>query len=78
MFQAFAGMYHTSTAQLAELAAQAKPKLLVLYHASISLRPRVNPNFQGDAANSSPEELLAEVQSRYGGKVVVARDLDVY
>jgi ribonuclease BN (tRNA processing enzyme) len=78
MFQAFAGMYHTSTAQLAELAAQAKPKLLVLYHASISLRPRVNPNFQADAANSSPEELLAEVQSRYGGKVVVARDLDVY
>ena len=77
MFQAFAGMYHTSTAQLAELAAQAKPKLLVLYHASISLRPRVNPNFQG-AANSSPEELLAEVQSRYAGKVVVARDLDVY
>jgi ribonuclease BN (tRNA processing enzyme) len=78
MFQAFAGMYHTSTAQLAELAAQAKPKLLVLYHASISLRPRVNPNFPGAAANSSPEELLAEVQSRYGGKVIVARDLDVY
>jgi ribonuclease BN (tRNA processing enzyme) len=77
MFQAFAGMYHTSTAQLAELAAQAKPKLLVLYHASISFRPRVNANFQG-AANSSPEELLAEVQSRYGGKIVVARDLDVY
>jgi ribonuclease Z len=77
-FQAFAGMYHTSTAQLAELAAQAKPKLLVLYHASISLRPRVNPNFLAEAANSSPEELLAEVQSRYGGKVVVARDLDVY
>jgi ribonuclease BN (tRNA processing enzyme) len=78
MFQAFAGMYHTSTAQLAELAAQAKPKLLVLYHASISFRPQVNANFQGGAANSSPEELLAEVQSRYGGKVVVARDLDVY
>jgi ribonuclease BN (tRNA processing enzyme) len=59
-------------------AAQAKPKLLVLYHASISFRPQVNPNFQAGAANSSPEELLAEVQSRYGGKVVVARDLDVY
>jgi hypothetical protein len=35
-------------------------------------------NFQADPANSSPEELLAEVQSRYDGKVVVARDLDVY
>ena len=78
MFQAFAAMYHTSTAQLAELAAQVRPRLLVLYHASISLRPRVNANFQIDAANSSPEELLAEVQSRYGGEVVVARDLDVY
>jgi ribonuclease BN (tRNA processing enzyme) len=31
MFQALRGMYHTSTVQLAELAAQAKPKLLVLY-----------------------------------------------
>ena len=70
--------FHTSTTQLAEIATKTKPKLLVLYHASISLRPRVNPNFPGAAANSSPEELLAEVQSRYGGKVVVARDLDVY
>jgi ribonuclease BN (tRNA processing enzyme) len=78
MFQAFAAMYHTSTAQLAELAAQARPRLLVLYHASISLRPRVNANFTSDAANSSPEELLNEMQSRYGGKVAVARDLDVY
>ena len=77
-FQAFAAMYHTSTAQLAELAAQAKPKLLVLYHASISLRPHVDPNFRDNAANSSPEELFYEVRSRYDGKFVVARDLDVY
>ena len=75
MFQAFAAMYHTSTAQLAELAAQAKPRSLVLYHASIVLRPEVSPNFP---ANSSPEELLNEMQSRYPGAVVVARDLDVY
>jgi ribonuclease BN (tRNA processing enzyme) len=68
-------MYHTSTAQLAELAAQAKPRSLVLYHASIVLRPEVSPNFP---ANSSPEELLSEMKSRYPGAVVVARDLDVY
>jgi ribonuclease BN (tRNA processing enzyme) len=75
MFREFAAMYHTSTAQLAELAAQAKPRSLVLYHASIVLRPEVSPNFP---ANSSPEELLNEMQSRYPGAVVVARDLDVY
>jgi ribonuclease BN (tRNA processing enzyme) len=74
-FQAFAARYHTSTAQLAELASKAKPGLLVLYHASIVVRPGVRPNFP---ANSSVEELLNEVQSRSAGKVVVARDLDVY
>ena len=75
MFQTFAAMYHTSTAQLAELAAQAKPRLLLLYHASIVLRPEVSPNFP---ANSSPDELLNEIQSRYPGAAVAARDLDVY
>jgi len=74
-FQAFAARYHTSTEQLAELASKAKPGLLVLYHASIVVRPGVRPNFP---ANSSVEELLNEMQSRYGGKVVVARDLDIY
>ncbi len=71
-FQAYAARYHTTTAQLAELASQAKPRLLILYHASIALRPAVNPKA------SSPGELLSEVSSRYSGHVVVGRDLDVY
>lgn len=71
-FQSFAAKYHTTTVQLAELATKAKPRLLVVYHASIALRPTVNP------LASTPEELLKEIQSRYTGKVVVGRDLDVY
>ena len=31
-FQTFAGKYHTTTAQLAELAGKAKPHLLIVYH----------------------------------------------
>src|SRR5206468_3242680 len=31
-FQSFASKYHTTTAQLAELASQAKPRLLIIYH----------------------------------------------
>ena len=31
-FQTFAGKYHTTTPQLAELAAKAKPHLLIVYH----------------------------------------------
>jgi ribonuclease BN (tRNA processing enzyme) len=70
-FQAYAAQHHTTTTQLTELATQAKPGLLILYHASLSLRPAV------DAERSSPATLLNEM-SRYPGHVVVGRDLDVY
>ena len=62
---------NTTTAQLTELATQAKPRLLILYHASLSFRPAV------DSERSPPAVLLSEM-SRYGGQVVVGRDLDVY
>ena len=71
-FQRFASKYHTTTAQLAELASQAKPRLLILYHHGIAIRPDMNPNA------SSPAELLREISARYPGHVVMGRDLDVY
>ena len=71
-FQSYASRYHTTTVQLAELASQAKPRLLILYHASIVLRPAMDPT------RSSPQGLLSEISSRYSGHVVVGRDLDVY
>lgn len=70
-FHAYAAQHHTTTTQLTELAKQAKPGLLILYHASLSLRPAV------DAERSPPAVLLNEM-SRYPGRVVVGRDLDVY
>lgn len=71
-FQRFASKYHTTTSQLAELASQAKPRLLILYHHAIAIRPDMNPSV------SSPAELLQEISTRYSGPVVVGRDLDVY
>jgi ribonuclease BN (tRNA processing enzyme) len=61
-FQQFASKFHTTTTQLAELAAKAKPRLLILYHYS----------------SLSPEELQDEMRDRYSGHFVVGRDLDVY
>jgi len=60
-FQRFAAKYHTTTAQLAELARQAKPRLLIIYHYPIA-----------------PEEILADMSTRYAGEFVVGRDLDIY
>lgn len=61
-FRRFSEKYHTTTSQLAELARQAKPKLLILYHFnSLSL-----------------EELQAEMMRQYPGHFVIGRDLDVY
>ncbi len=71
-FQPYVAKYHTTTTQLAELASKAKPHLLIIYHASIVLRPGLRPQA------SSPEQVLKEVLSGYGGEVVVGRDLDVY
>jgi ribonuclease BN (tRNA processing enzyme) len=70
-FQKYASLHHTSTTQLVELATKAKPKLLVLYHASLSWRPAV------DSERSAPAAFLREMAG-YAGQVVVARDLDVY
>jgi ribonuclease BN (tRNA processing enzyme) len=70
-FQAYAARFHTTTTQLIELATKAKPRLLILYHASLSLRPAV------DSQRSTMATLLNEM-APYPGRVVVGRDLDVY
>jgi ribonuclease BN (tRNA processing enzyme) len=61
-FQRFSAKYHTTTAELADLAGKAKPHLLILYHYS----------------SLSPEELFDDMFVRYPGHFVVGRDLDVY
>jgi ribonuclease BN (tRNA processing enzyme) len=70
-FHAYAAVHHTTTSQLTELAKQAKPGLLILYHASISWRLALD-------AERSPQAVLLEEMSKYPGRVVVGRDLDVY
>jgi ribonuclease Z len=61
-FQRFASKYHTTTAQMADLARRAKPRLLILYHYS----------------SLSPEELFDDMAGRYAGHFGIGRDLDVY
>ena len=55
---------HTSSLELAELAREIKPKLLVLYHQLLW--------------GSTPDRLLAEIRGIYKGRVVYANDLDVF
>ena len=61
-FRRFSEKYHTTTEQLGDLARQARPKLLILYHYN----------------SQSPEELQMDMMRRYTGHFVVGRDLDVY
>ncbi len=55
---------HTSSYELAEIATEAQPKLLVLYHQL--------------TWNRTDDELLEEVQEVYDGKVVSGNDLDSF
>jgi ribonuclease BN (tRNA processing enzyme) len=81
--QSFVAKYHTTTEQLAELAKKAKPKLLVIYH-TVSFPPGIAPprllppKGGADALYASPEKLQKEMGSRYSGKFVIGKDLDVY
>jgi ribonuclease Z len=60
--------HHTSTQQLADIANQAKPGLLVLYHIA-----------QGGRNGPIPDEqFLTEIRQTYKGKVVVGQDLGRY
>jgi ribonuclease Z len=63
-WQQYHSLYHTSSAELAEIAARARPHVLVLYHQL----------YWG----TSDADLLQEVTSRYDGRVVSGKDLDVF
>src|SRR5215470_9014425 len=71
------------TEQLAALAVKAKPKLLVIYH-TVSFPPGIAPPRllppQGGAGAlyAPPEMIQSEIGSRYSGKFVIGKDLDVY
>ena len=71
--KSYSAKYHTTTTQLAEVAKEAKPGLLILYHNPITLQATKRP------FASTPDDLLQEIKAAgYSGKVVVGRDLDVY
>ena len=64
VWQRYHARSHTSASELAEIARQTRPGLLVLYHQLLW--------------GSTPEELLEEIASRYDGPVVYGNDLDVF
>ena len=56
--------FHTSSAELAQIAVKTQPKLLVLYHQLIR--------------GTTDKALVEEVRKGYRGRVVPAHDLDLY
>jgi ribonuclease BN (tRNA processing enzyme) len=63
-WQKYHSTFHTSGPDLGAIANRVQPKLLVLYHVL--------------AFSATPEEVLAEVQRVYKGKVVLGKDFSVY
>jgi ribonuclease BN (tRNA processing enzyme) len=63
-WQRYHASFHTSSLELAKMAAQARPGLLILYHQLLW--------------GATREELLAEIRQIYQGPVVFGNDLDVY
>lgn len=57
------GTFHTSAIELGKIAAEVKPKLVVLYH---------------QLGWSPPEKYIEEVKQNFDGEVVYGNDLDVF
>jgi ribonuclease BN (tRNA processing enzyme) len=82
--RSFGAKNHTTSEQLAALAAKAKPRLLIVYHAWISSWPSVAPSGSHPLVlttgefHSSADVLQKEIRSRYSGRFVIGQDLDVY
>ncbi|MEQ9148075.1 MAG: MBL fold metallo-hydrolase, partial [Cytophagales bacterium] len=55
---------HTSTYELAKIATEATPELLILYHIL--------------SWGATDESILKEIKDHYKGKVVLGKDLDIY
>ncbi|MFQ5926736.1 MAG: MBL fold metallo-hydrolase [Terriglobia bacterium] len=63
-WQRYHASFHTSSRDLARIAAEARPGLLILYHYLLW--------------GSTEQQLLNEIKETYAGKVVVGKDLDIY
>ena len=69
-WQRYRRTHHTSSRELAALAARVKPGLLVLYHRA---------NAGGALSLADPEQaVLHEIRELYKGPVITAHDLDVF
>ena len=67
--QEYRRRHHTSSIELAKIANDVKPGLLVIYHRS---------NMGGPAESADSEQvLLDEIRQSYAGCVVMGHDLDV-
>jgi ribonuclease BN (tRNA processing enzyme) len=82
--RSFGAKNHTTSEQLAALAAKARPRLLVVYHAWISSWPSVAPSGSRPVVlttgefHSSADVLQKEIGSRYSGNFAIGQDLGVY
>lgn len=64
VWQRYHRSFHTSGPELGRLAAEARPRLLVLTHQLLW--------------GASPEDLVAEIRTHFDGEIAYGRDLDVY
>ena len=75
-WQQYRREFHTSTTELAAIAEQARPKLLILYHRGNAGCDQIGTQECRDAG--SEQQMMNELRAKYTGRVVAARDLDVY
>jgi ribonuclease BN (tRNA processing enzyme) len=70
VWQKFRRTHHTSSRELAEIATQTNPGLLILYHRASA--------GGGEMTQNAEQELIDEVRQFYKGQIVTGHDLDIF
>lgn len=67
---------HTSSIALADIAAQVNPDMVIFYHQLFMVAPDESGNMVTDQERE--EEMIQEIQEKFQGQVVSAKDIDIF
>lgn len=77
-WQKYHSTVHTSSVDLARIASQARPKLLVTYHRIYHTEVQTNKIDIAALLKQREDAIYEEICSGYDGKVVMGHDMDVF
>ena len=77
-WKAYHASVHTSTLELGQIAEEAKPKQLILYHQLFMMDHQSDPTKVQEKIQEVEQEMIKEVKSVFAGNAISGQDMGIY